>query len=99
MSDELLRKHIENFINSRPDLFPGLFTRGPSYRFFTLGNKVFCWTVEPAKSLKGSTMRYGSWWQSKNGGRIRDFREHAKRKDAKARALKLYYASKEATKC
>lgn len=85
---------LERTINANPALrqFFSAF-RGPRYRYFPLGNYAYCWTVEPGKDDKGR-MRYASWVSRLSKDYITPIRstrrDHAKRKDAKARALKLY---------
>ncbi len=74
--------------------FPEFCRRLPTFRYFRVGDKQFCWTTELATSRHGSHLRYASWRMGKSGKPIA-FREHAKRKDAKARALKMYYEAKE----
>lgn len=73
-----------------------LFSGAPSYRYFgpsrpKHGDRWFCWTTEAARDSKGR-LRYASWVYRVQGKHLvpslrRDF---AKRKDAKARSLRLY---------
>jgi len=68
---------------------------GPRYQYFARrsANRAYCWTVEPAKDDKGR-MRYASWVSRLSKDYITPMRstrrDHVRRSDAKARALKLY---------
>jgi len=67
--------------------------RQPRYRYFHVGNRAYCWSVEPARDAKGR-IRYASWVARLSKQYITPLlstrRNHAKRKDAKSRALKLW---------
>lgn len=95
-TDEKLTQELADIINSDARL-AGLFTaREPNWRYFHLGRTMnqaskqgfpmFVWTVE--KDLNG---KYHSWmWQpDSNGWHAVSRVLHSKRKDAKARALKM----------
>ena len=88
--DEIL---TEDFTRMFGDLFQ---TREPGWRYFDVGRSMnqeakrgfpmFAWEVE-----RGPDGKYASWvWQPKGKGWDRKkSRPHVKRKDAKARALKM----------
>src|SRR3990167_4558203 len=67
--------------------------RQPRYRYFHADKRAYCWTVEPARDEKGRE-RYSSWVSRLSKEYITPIlstrRDHARRKDAKARALKLW---------
>lgn len=84
--------------------FARLFGTPPRYNYFQRGNgPMFCWTVEKNPSDgryasfvykpvgKGARSGKATAWQLVESGRW-GIVEHAKRKTAKARALRLYRA-------
>jgi len=96
MTLENTRRELENIINSDPAL-RSLFTittRTPSYRYFShKGRKdQYFWTTESVR-YKGK-MRFASgiyrFLKTKSAYRLSQASYHAKRKAAKARALKLW---------
>jgi hypothetical protein len=78
--------------------FPEFCTRAPSYRYFhrrgeTVGDQFF-WTTEAV--IRNGRPRYASgiyhYLKTKKQWKLTRERYHAKRQDAKARALELYKA-------
>ena len=73
--------------------------RQPSYRYFHIkgSDDRFFWTTEPLK--QNGKKRFASgvyrFVKTKQLYKLASTRYHAKRKDAKARALALYYKAKE----
>jgi hypothetical protein len=70
--------------------------RLPRYRYYgparlTDGDRLYCWTVEPAYDERGRA-RYASWVWRVQGKRLVQTRRrlHKLRRDAKGRALTLY---------
>lgn len=77
-----------------------LFPRAPHFRYFWRGKRAYCWTVEPARDSK-RRLRYASFRARLSRDAITPIassrRAHAKRRDAKARALRLYEAGERRT--
>jgi hypothetical protein len=85
----------------------GLISTAPSYRYFMGANgSMYCWTTERADQTdddeKGwyASFIYRSYGPGSRSGKAKQWkpdmktmRRHRKRKDAKARALKLYRAA------
>ena len=98
MTIEDTRRDLENIINSDPVLRNLFTTRTPSYRYFHHKGRQdrYFWTTEPVKH--NGKMRYASgiyrYLTTKKAFRLTQASYHAKRKDAKARALKLWEATK-----
>jgi len=71
--------------------------RAPNFLFFRVRAAAYCWTTESARDEKGR-MRYASWRARLTQTYIEPVlstrRFHALRKDAKARALRMYQESK-----
>lgn len=92
------RRDLESIINSDPVLRSLFTTRTPSYRYFHHkgSQDLYFWTTEPVKH-KGR-QRYASgiycYLKTKNVFRLTQSSYHALRKDAKARALKLWEGAK-----
>lgn len=88
------RQALENIINSDPVLRDLFATRTPSYRYFYhKGSKhQYFWTTEPVKH--NGKMRFVSgiyrYIKTQQVYKLTNERYHARRKDAKARALKLW---------
>ncbi|HEX7246408.1 MAG TPA: hypothetical protein VF245_12685 [Solirubrobacterales bacterium] len=98
MSDESMRRVSERINQYMRET--GLISTPPSYRYFQKGNgNMYCWTTEKAEDEKGwyaSFVYRAKGKGSRTGKATRwEFDEktmvkHRKRKDAKARALRLY---------
>ena len=95
---ENTRRELENIINSDPVLRSLFTTRTPSYRYFHHkgSNDQYFWTTEPVKH--NGKMRFASgiyrYLKTKKAFRLTQAGYHAKRKDAKARALRLWGENK-----
>ena len=88
------------------DFFEELNGRQPRWRYFEVGQTKFCWTTEPLppderyRSFvyqpegKGSRDARGGW-RAQSWKPVREV-SHKTRRAAKARALRLYRAAKEA---
>ena len=94
MSLESTQKIFEDIINKSPALRELFITRSPSYRYFHhKGQKdQYFWTTEAVKH--NGKLRFASgiyrYLKTKNAYKLTNETYHAKRKDAKARALKLW---------
>jgi hypothetical protein len=86
---ELLEQRVNAYII---DSFPELCTRQPSYRYFRIGMNRYFWTTETM--LHNGTRRYASgiyrYIKSKKQFKLTQERYHAKKKDAKERAYRLF---------
>ena len=75
-------------------LFP--ITRQPNYRYFPIGKDEYFWTTEPLKH-KGKK-RFASgvyrYLKTKKQWKLTNERYHVRRRDAKARAYKMYREAK-----
>ncbi len=89
-----VRNDFESIIRSNPTLRAMFTVKSPKYRYFYhKGSKnQYFWTVEPVKH--GGKLRYASgiyrYIKTKKQLKLTNESYHAKRKDAKARALELY---------
>mgnify|MGYP001574542938 CR=1 FL=1 len=102
MTLEDTRQTLENIINSDPVLRDLFSTRSPSYRYFHhKGSKdQYFWTTEAIKY--NGKLRFVSgiyrYLKTQNLYRLTNATYHAKRKDAKARALQLWESGLTANK-
>ena len=95
---EKTRRELENIINSDATL-RGLFTtRTPSYRYFHHkgSEDQYFWTTESVKHNRKMRFASGVYrcLKTKKAFRLTRAGYHAKRKDAKARALRLWEETK-----
>jgi len=90
-------KEFERIIRSDPTLTVLFTRRMPSYRYFSVGKDQYFWTTEAVKH--GGKPRYASgiyrYLKTKKAFKLVNERYHVKRKDAKARALKLWEERKD----
>ena len=92
--DETLGKIIQDLARTDPT-WNRFLKRQPNYRYFTVKGSLDqpFWTVEPLNH-KGHN-RYASgiykYIKTKKAYRLTNENYHVRRKDAKARALELYY--------
>lgn len=92
-----------NEVLAESGLLDNLFPREPRYRYFQRANgPMFCWTVERVNGKyvsmvyrpigKGARSGKATEWELVESGKWKRV-AHAKRKDAKARALRLHRAN------
>jgi len=92
-----INKVFKEIIQNDPVLRNRFMTVQPSYRYFYhKGCKdQYFWTTEAVKH--NGKMRYASgiykYIKSRNAFKLMNERYHAKRKDAKSRALELYHST------
>lgn len=92
--DQILTGIITRLAQDDPS-WGRFFKRQPAYRYFTIkgsNNQPF-WTTEPLNHNGHKRFASGiyKYIKSKNMFRLTNAKYHTKRKDAKERALKLYY--------
>lgn len=97
---EQLRRRFEEIVAGSPAL-AALFPRTPSYRYWSIGQRRFCWNTEP---LSGDhpwqAFEYAPVGPGSRSGKAKELKmvrcvNCSTRKAAKARALKWYQAAKE----
>ena len=77
--------------------------RQPRYRYFQSGQHMFCWTTEKLPDGKYRSWVYAPVGAGSRTGKAQEWRarqkvKHAKRKDAKARATRLWAKNVKGTK-
>ena len=91
-TDEMVKDIEQAFNDIVRRVFPEFCVRTPGYRYFSRGKDRYFWTTETV--THGGKPRYASgiyrYLKTKKQYKLTQPRYHAKRKDAKTRALDLW---------